>query len=71
LPARNESDLEDIPEDVRNELNLKTVNRINEVVEAALEETVVNPPPPVPPELLHRRPPEPDVDSQPLIAKER
>ena len=35
LPARNESDLEDIPEDVRNELNLKTVNRINEVVEAA------------------------------------
>src|SRR5262245_35944878 len=47
LPARNESDLDDIPEDVRNELNLKTVNRINEVVEAALEETVVNPPPPV------------------------
>jgi len=71
LPARNESDLEDIPEDVRNELNLKTVNRINEVVEAALEETVMNPPPPVPPELLHRRPPEPDIDSQPLIAKER
>jgi ATP-dependent Lon protease len=71
LPARNESDLEDIPEDVRNELTLKTVNRINEVVEAALEETVMNPPPPVPPELMRRPPPEPDVDSQPLIAKER
>jgi ATP-dependent Lon protease len=71
LPARNETDLEDIPEDVRNELTLKTVNRINEVVEAALEETVANPPPPVPPELLRRAPPEPDVDSQPLIAKER
>src|SRR5438477_8050269 len=71
LPARNEADLEDIPEDVRNELNLKTVNRISEVVEAALEETVVNPPPPVPPELLHRRPSEPDIDSQPLIAKSK
>src|SRR2546421_8438637 len=71
LPARNEADLKDIPEDVRNELNLKTVNRINEVVEAALEETVVNPPPPVPPELLHRRPSEPDIDSQPLIAKSK
>src|ERR1041384_6128733 len=71
LPARNEPDLEEIPEDVRNELNLKTVNRINEVVDAALEKFVANPPPPVPPELMHRRPPEPDVDSQPLIAKER
>src|SRR5881394_1311935 len=69
LPARNETDLEDIPEDVRNELNLKTVNRINEVVEAALEETVMNPPPPVPPELLHRPPPEPETEGQPLIAK--
>src|SRR5262252_557845 len=37
LPARNEADLEDIPEDVRNELNLKTVTRINEIVEMALE----------------------------------
>jgi ATP-dependent Lon protease len=69
MPARNEADLEELPEDVRQELNIKLVNRINEVVEAALEKFVANPPPPVPPELMHRRPPEPDLDSQPLIAK--
>src|SRR5438270_3811030 len=71
LPARNEADLEDIPEDVRRELEIVSVNRINEVVDAALETFIANPPPPVPPELMHRRPPEPDTDQQPLIAKER
>src|SRR5438874_2949420 len=71
LPARNESDLEDIPEDVRAELNIKLITRINEIVDAALEKFVANPPPPVPPELTHRRPPEPDPGGQPLIAKER
>jgi ATP-dependent Lon protease len=71
LPARNEADLEDIPEDVRTELNIKAVTRINEVVDAALETVVANPPPPVPPELTHRRPPEPDASGEPLIAKER
>ena len=71
LPARNESDLEDIPEDVRAELNIKLITRINEIVDAALEKFVANPPPPVPPELAHRRPPEPDPGGQPLIAKER
>src|SRR2546430_10530411 len=68
LPARNEADLEDIPVDVRDELNMKLITRINEVVEAALENIVANPPPPVPEELIHRRPPEADT-SQPLIAK--
>jgi ATP-dependent Lon protease len=68
LPARNEADLEDIPEDVRNELNLKTVTRINEIVDTALENVVANPPPPVPPELTHRR--EADRSGEPLIAKE-
>ena len=48
LPGRNEADLEDIPEDVRKELNLKLVTRISEVVDAALENVVANPPPPVP-----------------------
>jgi ATP-dependent Lon protease len=71
LPARNEADLEDIPEDVRNELNLKLVTRIREVVDTALENVVANPPPPVPPELTRRRPPEPDASGEPLIAKER
>ena len=72
LPGRNEADLEDIPEDVRKELNLKLVTRINEVVDAALENVVANPPPPVPAELMQRRrPPEPDASGEPLIAKER
>jgi ATP-dependent Lon protease len=72
LPARNEADLEDIPEDVRNELNIKAVARINEVIDAALEQFIANPPPPVPEEVTHRRPPEPpESDSQPLIAKSK
>src|SRR6266478_4427884 len=53
LPARNEADLKDIPEDVRRELEIVFVARISEVIKGALEETVMNPPPPVPPELLH------------------
>src|SRR6266550_6605129 len=67
LPSRNEADLKDIPEDVRAELNIKLITRINEVVDAALENIVANPPPPVPEELTHRRPPKPDVSGQPLI----
>jgi ATP-dependent Lon protease len=71
LPARNEADIEDIPEDVRKELNLKLVTRISEVVDTALESVVANPPPPVPAELTHRQPPEPDTSGQPFIARER
>jgi len=66
LPARNEADLKDIPEDVRRELEIVPVNRINEVVEAALEKLVANPPPPLP---VTERPPEPAGEQ--LIAKER
>src|SRR5580765_4192502 len=68
LPARNEADLEDIPEDVRSELEIVPVTRINEVVDAALEKLVANPPPPLPAS-VHERPHE--QDSEPLIAKER
>jgi ATP-dependent Lon protease len=71
LPARNEGDLEEIPEDVRNELNFKLVTRINEIFDTALENVVANPPPPVPRELTHQRPPEADASGEPLIAKER
>ena len=71
LPARNESDLEDIPEDVRRELEIVPVTRINEVVDAALEKLVANPPPPVPEERARPRPPEPEPDQPPMIAKER
>jgi ATP-dependent Lon protease len=72
LPSRNESDLEDIPEDVRRELEIVPVTRINEVVDAALEKLVANPPPPVPEELSRRRPPEPESEPahEPMIAKE-
>jgi len=47
LPSRNEADVDDIPEDVRNELQIIFVSTINEVIEAALEVLVANPPPPV------------------------
>jgi ATP-dependent Lon protease len=68
LPARNEADLEDIPEDVRRELEIVPVTRINEVVDAALETFVANPPPP-PPMVDRARPREPEAE--PLMAKER
>jgi ATP-dependent Lon protease len=68
LPARNEADLEDIPEDVRRELELVPVTRINEVVDAALEKLVANPPPPLP-VANGARPREPEAE--PLMAKER
>ncbi len=48
MPSRNEADVEDIPEDVRKELTLVFVARINEVIDAALEVLVANPPPPPP-----------------------
>jgi len=46
LPARNEADLEDIPAEVRAELEVVFVARIGEVIEAALDRVVANPPPP-------------------------
>src|SRR5215216_1305363 len=45
LPSRNEADIEDIPEDVKNELQIIFVSGIAEVVDAALEVLVANPPP--------------------------
>jgi ATP-dependent Lon protease len=47
LPARNDADTEEIPEDVRKELQLVFVSRIGEAIEAALEVLVANPPPPL------------------------
>jgi ATP-dependent Lon protease len=47
LPSRNEADVDDIPDDVKNELQIIFVSTINEVVEAALEVLVANPPPPI------------------------
>jgi ATP-dependent Lon protease len=48
LPARNEADTEDIPEDVRRELEIIPVTRISEVLDSTLEKLVSNPPPPTP-----------------------
>ncbi|MEK6281955.1 MAG: endopeptidase La [Acidobacteriota bacterium] len=47
MPSRNEADIEDIPEDVRQELTIVFVSRISEVIDAALEVLVANPPPPI------------------------
>lgn len=47
LPSRNEADIEDLPEDVRKELQIVFVSRISEVIDAALEVLVANPPPPI------------------------
>jgi ATP-dependent Lon protease len=46
LPARNEADIEEIPEDVRHELEIVFLSRINEVIDNGLEVLVANPPPP-------------------------
>jgi ATP-dependent Lon protease len=46
VPGRNEADLEDLPEDVRKELEIVFVARIDEVIDSALEMLVSNPPPP-------------------------
>ena len=45
LPSRNEADVDDIPEDVKNDLQLVFVSGIGEVLDAALEVLVANPPP--------------------------
>lgn len=47
MPSRNESDAEEIPADVRNNLEMIFVSRINEVIENGLEVLVANPPPPL------------------------
>ncbi len=47
LPLRNDADVEEIPEDVRKELQIVFISRINEIVDVALEMLVSNPPPPI------------------------
>jgi ATP-dependent Lon protease len=48
LPARNDGDIDEIPAEVRHELEIVFVSRIGEALEAALEILVSNPPPPLP-----------------------
>jgi len=62
LPTRNEADVDDIPQDVKNDLQIVFVSTISEVIEAALEVLVANPPPPpLPPDATRAgRAPEPE-----------
>src|SRR4030095_10901902 len=46
LPIRNEADLDELPEDVRKELEIVFLSRISEVIDSGLEVLVANPPPP-------------------------
>ncbi|HEU4597210.1 MAG TPA: endopeptidase La [Pyrinomonadaceae bacterium] len=46
LPARNEPDTEDIPEDVRRELEFAYATTVSEALDATLEKLVAAPPPP-------------------------
>ncbi len=69
LPARNEADTEDIPEDVRRELEIIPVTRIGEVLDKALEILVSNPPPPPAEAMRERAQREPEPE--PMIAREK
>ncbi|MFL6255351.1 MAG: endopeptidase La [Pyrinomonadaceae bacterium] len=55
LPARNEPDIEEIPEDVRKELEIVYVSRIGEALEQTLEKLVAQPPPPADPQAEEAR----------------
>lgn len=72
LPARNEAAIEELPEDVRKELQIVFVSRISEVIDAALEVLVANPPPP--PILTSAHPDavprQPDAGQAPLTVRQ-
>ena len=66
LPARNEADLEDIPAEVRDELEVVLASRVGEVLDAALDKLVASPPPPaVPTDAEQPRAPAPGQQPQP------
>jgi ATP-dependent Lon protease len=69
LPERNAPDIEEIPEDVRSELEIITANRIDDVLNAALEskQTV----PKGENYVVHEVEPQRDGSSERLIAKEK
>ena len=68
LPSRNEADVDEIPEDVKKELQIIFVSGIAEVIDAALEVLVSNPPP-SPALLDSARAHRPDPEPQPLTVK--
>ena len=44
VPARNERDLDDIPKDIRGELKVHLVKRVDEVLSLVLEPPLATPP---------------------------
>jgi ATP-dependent Lon protease len=72
LPARNDADIEELPENVRGELEIVFVSRIGEALEAALEMLVANPPPPLPEANDPKRERSSrENEPEPMIARER
>jgi ATP-dependent Lon protease len=73
LPARNEPDTEDIPEDVRKELEFVYVNRISDALEQTLEKLVAQTPPPPDPKAEDPRAPQqqPQPEPEPVRARGR
>jgi ATP-dependent Lon protease len=63
LPARNEADIEDIPEDVREELEFAYASRISDALNETLETLVAQPPPP--PSPTNEEPRDPGGPKQP------
>jgi ATP-dependent Lon protease len=70
LPSRNEGDAEQIPEDVRKNLELVFVSRISEVIDAALEVLVANPPPPLNPLDIARERSTRQPEAEPLTVRQ-
>ncbi len=69
LPEKNEADIEDIPEDVRKELEFVKTNRISDVLSAALEKEVTQP---TAASYIMHAPEQPsDSSGERLIAKEK
>jgi ATP-dependent Lon protease len=71
MPSRNEADIEDVPDDVRKELQIVFVSRIAEVIDASLEVLVANLPPPLPHAERHSgsRPQDPEPVAAQQVSK--
>ncbi|MFN2599448.1 MAG: S16 family serine protease, partial [Pyrinomonadaceae bacterium] len=73
LPARNEPDTEDIPADVRKELEFVYVSRIKDALDQTLEKLVAQTPPPPDPKAEDARGPQqqPQPEPEPVRARGR
>jgi ATP-dependent Lon protease len=71
MPSRNEADIEEVPDDVRKELQIVFVSRIAEVIDASLEVLVANLPPPLPHTERHSgsRPQDPEPVAAQQVSK--